>query len=552
MHQLNLLLGALPAYQLYGSADPATLLIQQITFDSRTVAPGSLFVALDGRRLDGHTFIPTALARGAVAIIGSKTPGALAEQGIDLPAQLAYIQVTDSRVALAYACAAWYGFPSTELAVIGVTGTDGKTTTCSLLEAILAKATQAADAEAGRVGVITTVAARIRGVASDTGLHVTTPDAPDVQRYLADMVNAGCRYAVVESTSHGLNQARVAAVAFDIAAVTNITHEHLDEHGTREAYVAAKAKLFRALYHSSPKAGIARCAVLNADDEGSFAALQAVIAAEAASATAVAVRSYGLAGRAVQPNFSPDVTASAISAAPAGTQCTVHWWNGEFQLTSPLIGEFNVSNVLCAVTVALALGIQPTVIQAAIASFPGVLGRMERFDRGQPFLALVDFAHTPDSLERALLTLRKLVGTPGRLIAVFGSAGLRDREKRYLMGKVSGRLADFTVITAEDPRIEDLHEINAEIARGVREHTDDSHFVIVSDRAEAIQWAVDLAQPGDVVAAFGKGHERSMCYGTVEYPWSDQAVLAAALDRRVAAQRELAQQGSISDIDALQ
>jgi UDP-N-acetylmuramoyl-L-alanyl-D-glutamate--2,6-diaminopimelate ligase len=526
MHYLYELLKTLPDFHLSGQTVPASLVIHSITFDSRTVRPGSLYVALEGRRLDGHTFIPVALQQGAVAIIGIKTTAALAEQGIHLPEQIVYIQTPDSRIALAHCCAAWQGFPSQHLAVIGVTGTDGKTTTCSLIEAILATATEGAADNAGRVGVITTVAARIRGVTSDTGLHVTTPDAPDVQRYLAEMVASGCQYAIVESTSHGLNQARVAAVDFDVAAVTNITHEHLDEHGTRDAYVVAKAKLFRFLYHSPAKTGIPRCAVLNADDVGSFAALQAVLAEEAAqSTTAVAIRSYGLAGRAAQPGFAPDVTAKAIMYAPNGTHFTVNWWGGEFPMTSPLIGEFNVSNVLCATTVALALG---------VAHFPGVLGRMERFDRGQPFLALVDFAHTPDSLERALLTLRQLVGVPGRLIAVFGSAGLRDREKRYLMGKVGGRLADFTVITAEDPRIEDLQEINAEIARGVREYTDASHFVIVPDRAEAIQQAVDMAQPGDVVAAFGKGHERSMCYGTVEYPWSDQAVLAAALEAKVA------------------
>ena len=190
-----------------------------------------------------------------------------------LPPDVPYVQVADSRKALAVAAAALHDFPSRKLQVLGVTGTDGKTTTCTLLESILAAATSDAGAPDGRVGVVTTVGARIHGRASDTGLHVTTPDAPDVQRFLGEMVEAGCRYAVIESTSHGLAQARVAAVDFDVAAVTNITHEHLDFHGTRDAYVAAKALLFRSLYASPPKPGVPRCAVLNADDGGSYGAL---------------------------------------------------------------------------------------------------------------------------------------------------------------------------------------------------------------------------------------------------------------------------------------
>jgi UDP-N-acetylmuramoyl-L-alanyl-D-glutamate--2,6-diaminopimelate ligase len=266
--------------------------------------------------------------------------------------------------------------------------------------------------------------------------------------------------------------------------------------------------------------------------------LRAILAEAACqSETLVTIRSYRLADQAIEPTLKADVTTTNITYAPDRTRFTVRGWDGEFALESRLIGEFNVANVLAAVTAALALGIAPTVIQEGIARFPGVIGRMERIDHGQPFLAIVDFAHTPVSLERALVTLRPLVGQgeyglSGRLISVFGSAGLRDREKRYLMGKVSGRLADFTVITAEDPRSEDLDAINAEIARGVRESADDSHFAIVADRATAIQFAVDMAQPGDVVAAFGKGHERSMCFGATEYPWSDQEAVTSALERR--------------------
>lgn len=545
MHQLTTLLQHLPDIEtIYG--DPTGVTVNDAAFDSRKVAAGTLFVAWQGRNADTHRFIGQVVAAGAAALIGTSAPAVLAAAGIALPPTLPYIQVTDSRRALAICCAALNGFPSRAMTVIGVTGTDGKTTTCALLEAILTAQTATPANPQGTVGVITTVGARIGGDELDTGFHVTTPDAPDVQRFLAQMRDAGCTHAVVETTSHGLSQRRVAAVDYDIAAVTNITHEHLDEHGTRDAYVAAKALLFRALYATVPKPGIARCAILNVDDigesTGSFVQLQTALAEEAIrTGRAVAVHAYGLADSPPKTSL-PDLYATDLVYAPDSTRFTVHWWGGSFPVASPLLGDFNVYNVLCAVAIALTLEIPVETIQQALTRFSGVLGRMQRMDRGQPFLAVVDFAHSPVSLERALLTLRNLVGQeectdgsirPGRLIAIFGSAGLRDRAKRRLMGQVSGRLADFTVITAEDPRTEDLAAINAEIAAGVEEHTTAETYIIVPDRAAAIQYAVNLARPGDVVAAFGKGHERSMCFGETEYPWSDQAAMLAALEERI-------------------
>ena len=531
------LLQVIPGARYAGLAAPATLALRQVTSDSRLVSPGSLFVAVTGGREDGHRFIPAALAAGAAAVMGTLTPELLRGRGL-LPADAPYVQVAESRRALALAAAALNGFPARKLHVLGVTGTDGKTTTCTLLESILAAATRTDQAPAGRVGVVTTVGARIQGAESDTGLHVTTPDAPDVQHFLAEMVAAGCHYAVIESTSHGLAQGRVAAVDFDVAAVTNITHEHLDFHGTRDAYVAAKALLFRSLYGSPAKTRRERCAVLNADDGGSYGALLAALNQEAVvHGYHVPVRSYGVPGHS---RTQLDVAAHAIDYAPARTRFDLHWWGGVFPIETTLIGEFNVYNVLCAATAALAIGIPPAVVQEGVAALPGVIGRMERIDAGQPFLAIVDFAHTPISLDNALRTLRPLVGQdsrgnaagPGRLIAVFGSAGLRDREKRYLMGRVAGELADYTVITAEDPRTEDLADICRSIARGVSEFAGPEQYTIIPDRAAAIQYAVDMARPGDVVASFGKGHERSMCFGETEYPWSDQDAMAAALQRR--------------------
>jgi len=537
---------------IVGNTSPIDEPIRHIIADSRQVQPGDLFVAIPGTRFDGHTAIADALQRGAVGVIGSLEPGGLYEavpapwtEGMKV--NFAYMRIFDVRKALALANAWLQDFPSHNLRVIGVTGTDGKTTTSSLIEAILVEATRSETTPDGSVGVITTVGARILGKESATGLHVTTPDAPEVQQYLADMRDAGCTYAVVETTSHGLDQKRVAGVEYDIAVVTNITHEHLDYHGTRDAYVAAKAELFRMLFHAPVKVGVPRCAILNADDEGSFEALKATISRvehivlpdqpariRDPHVLPVQTRAYGL-----PSERNPDLYATDIEYRADSIRFRLHWWWGPaFEVQTPLIGEFNLYNVMAAAGATLALGVPAEVVARAIANFKGVLGRMERMDAGQEFTAIVDFAHSPASLERALNTLRPLVGvhddgTPGRLIAVFGSAGLRDRAKRKWMGQISGRLADFTVVTAEDPRTEDVNEICAEIATGVREFVDATHFVIIPDRTEAIQYAVDIAQRGDIVAAFGKGHERSMCYGETEYPWSDQDAMMAALTRRL-------------------
>lgn len=526
LRSLQNLLDDTPGSQLYnaGSTDISALKIGSVTADSRQVSKGTLFVAVPGLRVDGHRFIPNAIAAGASAIAGTYAPDELAEQGISLPPGLPYLQNSDGRLALAQLSAALHEHPSRAMAVLGVTGTDGKTTTCTLLESILVGRT---GSPTGRgVGVITTIGARIQGRELDTGFHVTTPEAPDVQRYLAQMRDAGCHFAVVESTSHGLDQKRVAAVAYDVAAVTNITHEHLDYHGSLEAYRQAKALLFRSLFHSNPKPNTPRLAVLNRDDPVSYDFLTSVLAEEVASRTApaVTVRSYSL------HNSAADVRATEIDYRPDATTFDLHWWGGPaFPIETRLIGDFNVSNILCAATAALGLGIPPDAIADGVVSLAGVLGRMQRMDNGQDFLALVDFAHSPGSLERALHTLRPLVAPGGRLIAVFGSAGLRDKAKRRLMGQVSGRLADFTVITAEDPRTEDLAEINREIVAGVEQFAPRERYAIVADRAEAIRYATCLARSGDVMAAFGKGHERSMCFGETETPWNEQEVMLDAL-----------------------
>ncbi len=364
--------------------------------------------------------------------------------------------------------------------------------------------------------MISTVNAVVGERVLDTGFHTTTPPAPQTQAYLAEMVAAGLTHAVLEATSHGLAQHRVTACEFDIGVVTNITHEHLDYHGSRQAYFEAKARLFDMLAETPPKPhGNPRLAVLNRDDEASYAFLKPRLKVPAVT--------YGL-------HLEADVRAEAVEHTPAGLRFVAVGPGFRFPLASPLVGAYNVSNMLAAIAATVVgLGIAPEAAQAGVAAIEGIPGRMERIDLGQPFTAIVDFAHTPNALRRALETARQM--TTGRVIAAFGSAGLRDREKRRLMAETAAQLADVTVLTAEDPRTESLAAILAEMAAGATAQggVEGETFFRIPDRREAIRAAVRMAQPGDVVIVCGKGHEQSMCFGETEYPWDDRVALRAAL-----------------------
>jgi len=508
--RLSALLTALPA-QPTGATDGDPDLTA-ITVDSRRVKPGSLFVAVRGDTRDGHDFIAEALARGAAAIV--------AERPLPHAPTMPYITVPDTRPALAWLAAAWNGFPARRLVMIGVTGTDGKTTTASLIHSVLL-------AGGLRAGLISTVSAVIGDETLDTGFHVTTPDALEVQAYLARMVAAGLTHCVLEVTSHGLAQHRVTGCEFDVAAITNITHEHLDYHKTFENYRAAKGQLFTSLGTAALKpGGPAKAAILNADD-GSAPYLESLLAA------LPAVRSirYSLAPGA-------EVWVGEVSHTPAGIEFTAHGPGFAIPVRSRLVGAFNVSNCLAAVAVtAGALGVPAEAVRRGIQALPGVPGRMERVDLGQPFTALVDFAHTPNALRRALETARQLLppSSAGRVIAVFGSAGLRDVEKRRLMAETAARLADISILTAEDPRSESLEAILALMAEGAQSAggVEGQTFYRVPDRRQALRLAVRLARPGDIVLACGKGHEQSMCFGAVEYAWDDRTALRSALAERL-------------------
>jgi UDP-N-acetylmuramoyl-L-alanyl-D-glutamate--2,6-diaminopimelate ligase len=501
---LTQLLEALPRAKIRGDTD---VQIEAITHDSRQVAPGSLFVAYRGVSADGHDFVPQAVDRGAVAVVAERKLGNL---GVPLAV------VPDGREALAYVSSAWHGYPARQLTVVGVTGTDGKTTTCNLIHSILTAAGR-------RTGLVTTVNAVIGQRVMETGLHTTTPDAPDVQGYLAEMVAAGMEIAVLEATSHGLAQHRVTACDFDVAAVTNITHEHLDIHGSLKAYQQAKARLFHHLGAGHRKPGVPKVAILNADDD-SYRYLQR-IRADRQLAYSIEDPLIGPAGVVA----TASVVAVSIRRSASDTRFTVQSPEEDFELRTVLVGDYNISNILAATGVALALGVPAEAIRQGVWRVKGIAGRMERVDEGQDFTALVDFAHTPNSLQRVLETARTL--TNGRVIAVFGSAGLRDVGKRAWMGEIGGRLADVTVLTAEDPRTESLEDILDEMARGAEKGgaVEGQSYYRVPDRAGAIQFAVSLARPGDLVIACGKGHEQSMCFGTVETPWSEHEALRAAI-----------------------
>ena len=499
--------------------------ITGISIDSRFVKPGDLFVAMKGGSADGHDYIPKAIEKGAVAIVGERDVG----QITNLP----YIRLENSRRALTWIAASFYNWPGRKLTVIGVTGTDGKTTTTNLIFQILLAAGR-------KAGMISTVNAVIGDELLDTGFHVTTPDAHDVQRYLAKMVEAGLTHVVLETTSHGWAQYRVDACEFDIGVVTNITHEHMDEHGSYENYRAAKARLFSSLEITSKKPqGNPRLGVINHDDLKSFDFLNDYIKGRKLN--------YGL-------SENTDVRAVDIEYSPSGIHFTAKSRDFRVPVSSKLVGAYNVSNCLAALTATVyGLKIKPEIAAQGIAALEGIPGRMERIDMGQNFTAIVDFAHTPNALKVSLeaardmlpaentestekikidsvSSVRSMVNNP-RVIAVFGSAGLRDKAKRRMMAEVSVELADLTVLTAEDPRTESLDEILEEMAGGARSKggREGATFWRVPDRGEAIRFAVRLAREGDIVLACGKGHEQSMCFGAREHLWDDRTAMRAAL-----------------------
>jgi UDP-N-acetylmuramoyl-L-alanyl-D-glutamate--2,6-diaminopimelate ligase len=491
------LLTGLPTTRLAG--DP-TVSISDLCYDSRLAGPGSLFVALRGSYTDGHRYLRDARARGAhAALVESWEP--------EVAGFPAVAQVPSTRVALAPLAARFFGYPGESLNIIGVTGTDGKTTTTYLIDAMLR-------ASGYRTGMLGTVAIRVGERVIEHDNRQTTPESLEVQRLLADMREATVDWAVLEATSHGLALPRLDCCPFDIGVITNITQEHLEFHGTVQEYRRAKARLLERVSAGSGRLG-PRGAVLNADDEGARS-----IAPAAGSAPVIWFSSRGA---------GAEIRATGIETGSDGTRFRLETPTGSADVRLALIGQFNVDNALAAAGVGHLIGLSAGEIAEGLASLESVPGRLRRVALGQPFEVIVDYAHTPESLEKTLRLVRGLVR--GRVIAVFGSAGERDRVKRPLQGAVGARLADISIFTSEDPRCEDPEAIIAEIAAGAEAAgaVEGRDYFRIEDRRAAIRAAIERAGPGDAVVLAGKGHERCIIYGVERRPWDEAGEAMAAL-----------------------
>lgn len=504
------LLMHLPDARTLGPPDHS---ITRLVYDSRQVVPGCLFVAIKGFHTDGHAYIAQALERGAAAVVVDaryyderwtpEQPGATV------------IVVPDSRLALAPLAAAFYRFPAQQLGVVGVTGTKGKTTTTALVS-------QALEGGGYSTGMINSVDFKVGARQWPNTTRQSTPEAPEIQALLHDMVLAGCDYVVLEATSHALSDRwnRVGHCAFDVALFTNITHEHLDYHGTFEQYRQDKARLFAMLGAELPASFVPavkaqKYAIVNADDPHHAFFL--------AAAPAAAQRlTYALEAPA-------DVRGNVLGATPDGTALQVETPWGSTMLNLQLPGTFNAMNALAALSVALTQGVGLDQAGTALERMVGIRGRMERVDQGQPFGVIVDYAHNPDSFTQVMGMLRPLVA--GRMIAVFGSAGERDRAKRPLQGAIAAHYCDLLILTDEDPRGEEREQIIAEIAAGAEQAgmQAGAGYLAIPDRSTAIRTALEQARPGDLVLLLGKGHEASIEYADGKHPWDEMAEARAAL-----------------------
>ena len=476
-------------------APPTDPEITGLCYDSRRLKPGDCFVAIPGTHTDGHRYVETALRDGAVAAV------------VQRRARTAWPQVVvpDTRRALALMSSTLHGHPSADMVVIGVTGTDGKTTTTTMIHQMLLSAGR-------RVGSMSTVDIRLGDAVDPNDSRQTTLEALEVQEQLARMRDAGLKYAVIETSSHGLALQRVLGVEYDLAVFTNIAHEHLDFHKTIEAYREAKAQLID-LTAVSARKGIEKTAVLNRDDPSYAYLVERPIARRI---------TYGL-------QLDADLKAERVEATPEGLWVQATTPLGPLALRLKLSGRWNAANALAAAAAGVVVGLTLDEIRQGLESYSGVSGRMERVDLGQPFSVIIDYAHTPQSLEKVLRELRPI--TRGKLIAVFGSAGDRDREKRPWMGEIAARLSDYAVFTNEDPREEDAMTILNEIAAGAEEvgWSEGEQYARIEDRRQGIAHAVRRAGPGDTVLLAGKGHERSILIGRGKEPWDERAAAEAAI-----------------------
>ena len=487
---LNNLLEGLDVIARVGDDNPA---ITGVLADSRKAAGGSLFVAVAGNAVDGHDFIDEAWRRGAAAVVVDRRDD-FERRKKTIPAGRVFCLVPDSRCALARLAAGWHGFPAHSMVMVGITGTNGKTTIAYLLEHLLARAGH-------RVGVVSTVNYRFAGL-EQPAAH-TTPGADDLQALLRRMVDAGTTCCVMEVSSHALDQQRAGEIPFSVVIFTNLSHEHLDYHREMESYFQAKKQLFTGCGGRAFK-------VINGDDRWGRRLLGEVEDPKL---------SYGLAPevefRALEPEFSSLGTTFTIEAAGERWRCC----------HSPLIGRFNVLNVLAALAAARQLGGTMELLLEAVESFPQVPGRLQRVPNQRDLHILVDYAHTPDALEKVLSALRECV-REGRLLTLFGCGGDRDRRKRPEMGRVAQRYSDLVVVTSDNPRHEDPEQIIADILAGM---APSEKLIVEKDRRRAIAAVIAAGRPGDLLLIAGKGHESYQQVGDRKLPFDDVQVVKEVL-----------------------
>ena len=486
-----------------------------LAYDSRAIAPGLLFVAIRGLQQDGHQFIGQAIAKGATAIVvESRWP--LKGMGTIPPIQPCIIRVKDTRKALSGLASQFYGRPSHRLGMIGVTGTNGKTTSTYLIKRVL-------EAAGKKVGLLGTVGYHV-GQEVLRASH-TTPESLDLHWLLAQMVQAGMDYSVMEVSSHALALERVADCAFDVAVFTNLSQDHLDFHADMEDYFRAKLKLFSTLGAGNPKS-LPRMAVVNGDDPK---------ISEVIASIRTPYWTYGSTKEA-------DLSIENVHLDFEGIRFPAVTPEGKFEVQSALVGRYNIFNILAAIGVALSQGIPIHLIQKGIHETSQVPGRFEKIQEGQKFLVIVDYAHTDEALRQLLLAVRELAQVavhPGRrILTVFGCGGDRDRGKRPKMGRVVAQLSDFVILTSDNPRAEDPISIIREIETGIKQSVASSlgfsGYLVIPDRAEAIEKAIGLAHPGDIVVIAGKGHEDYQILGERKLPFDDREMAREAIRRRMA------------------
>lgn len=500
--KLSELLQATAVIKVIGNLDPD---ISGLHHDSRTTGSGGLFFALKGVVADGHRFVVAAVANGAAALV--------VESSENLPAGITAVLVADARLAMAEIAAAFYGRPTAAVPLIGITGTNGKTTTTYLLEGILAAAGLPA-------AVLGTISYRFGATVIEAS-H-TTPESTELQEALRKLADAGARAFVLEVSSHALEQRRVDGCSFDVGIFSNLTRDHLDYHGSMEQYLQAKKRFFAQLLKADDVKPLRRAAV-NMDDP-SGAAIKAC--------SACPVITYG-------SDEDTDVHGVDISISVHGITGCIRTPRGEFPFASKLLGRFNLSNILAAVAAGVALELPLAALKAGIEGHLPVPGRMERVANSRGVTCLVDYAHTGDALENVLSTLKEI--STGRIITVFGCGGDRDSGKRPIMGGVAMKYSDLAVVTSDNPRTEDPFKILGQVKAGiilsaVREYRvneldssiDEKGFIVIENRREAIRLAVQLAKAGDILLLAGKGHEDYQILGTAKHHFDDREEAAKA------------------------